>query len=149
MNDFNFKKAEDIKEPECFYILFERRSEGLGASPGHFNVGKPVEVLQQGCGKERCVGCGEVWVGVWESVWGEWESVLACGDRNGGGVGKCVWVWDLNTLPHISSLTSLPSPFPKSTLTSPTPQHTFLHFFSYLFPHHFFLPQTHFPTIPP
>ena len=32
-------------------------------------------------GKERCVGSGEVWVGVWESVWGEWESVLACGER--------------------------------------------------------------------
>ena len=31
-------------------------------------------------GKERCVGSGEVWGGVWESVpvWGEWGSVLAC-----------------------------------------------------------------------
>ena len=45
MNDFNFKKAEDIEEPECFCILFERESEGLGAPPGHFNVGKPVEAL--------------------------------------------------------------------------------------------------------
>ena len=45
MIDFNFKKAEDIEKPECFYILFERRSEGLGAPPGHCNVGKPVEVL--------------------------------------------------------------------------------------------------------
>ena len=34
-----------------------------------------------GGGKERCVGNGEVWVGVWESVpvWGEWKSVMACG----------------------------------------------------------------------
>ena len=34
-----------------------------------------------GGGKKRCVGSGEVWGGVWESVpvWGEWESVLACG----------------------------------------------------------------------
>ena len=30
-----------------------------------------------GGGKERCVGSGEVW----ESVWGEWVSVLACGER--------------------------------------------------------------------
>ena len=28
-----------------------------------------------GGGKERCVGR------VWESVWGEWGSVLACGER--------------------------------------------------------------------
>ena len=34
------------------------------------------------------------------------------------------WVGGPNTLPHISSLTS---PFPKSSLTSFTPQHTFLH----------------------
>ena len=88
-------------------------------------------------GKERCVGSGEVWERVWESVWGEWEIVLGCGERNGGGVGKCVWVWSPNTLPHISSLTS---PFPTSTLTSPTPQHTFLHLLSYLFPHLPFLP---------
>ena len=40
-----------------------------------------------GGGKERC------WGGVWESVLGEWGSVLACGERNGGGVGKCVSVW--------------------------------------------------------
>ena len=45
MIDFKFKKAEDIEEPECFYILFERGSEGLGAPPGRFNVEKPVEVL--------------------------------------------------------------------------------------------------------
>ena len=31
--DFNFKKVEDIEEFECFYILFERRSEDLVA-PG-------------------------------------------------------------------------------------------------------------------
>ena len=29
-----------------------------------------------GMSKERCVGNGEVWAGVWESVWGEWGSVL-------------------------------------------------------------------------
>ena len=64
--------------------------------------------------------------------------MLACGEGNGEDVGKCVEVWGLNTLliPHISSL---PSPFPTSPLTSPTPHHTFLHL-SYLFPHPFFLP---------
>ena len=51
-------------------------------------------------------------------------SVLACEERMWGGVGKCVWVWGPNTLPHISFLTS---PFPTSPLTFPTPQHTFLH----------------------
>ena len=74
--------------------------------------------------------------------------MLACGERSGGGVEKCVWVWGPNTLPHISSLTS---PFPTSllppphtntlsytsshtsshiSLPSPIPQHIFL-----LFPH--------------
>ena len=43
---FLFKKAEDIEEPECFYILFERGSKGLGAPPGHLNVGKPAEDFQ-------------------------------------------------------------------------------------------------------
>ena len=69
-----------------------------------------------GGGVGKCVGvwgearkmCGEVWGGVWESVWGEWGSVLACGKRMWGekwgrcsevylggrgmrgGVGKCV-----------------------------------------------------------
>ena len=43
MNDFNFKNAEDIEELECFCILFEIESKGLGAPPGHFSVGKPVE----------------------------------------------------------------------------------------------------------
>ena len=52
--------------------------------------------------------CGTVGSGeVWESVWGEWGSVLACGERNGGGVGKCVKVWGPNTFPHIS-FTSFP-----------------------------------------
>ena len=85
-----------------------------------------------GGGKERYV-CGEVW----ESVWGEWGSVLACGEGNGEDVGKCVEVWGPNTflIPHIS----LPSPFLTSPLTSPTPHRTFLHL-SYLFPHPFFLP---------
>ena len=77
----------------------------------------------------------DVWGGVWESVWGEWGSVLACQmwGEEWVGVGKFVWVWGPNTLPHIS-------PFPTSPLTSPTPQHTFLHLLSYLFPHLPFLP---------
>ena len=29
-----------------------------------------------GMSKERCQGSGEVWGGVWESVRGEWGSVL-------------------------------------------------------------------------
>ena len=88
------------------------------------------------CGEWRSV----VWV--WESVWGEWGSVLACGERmwreEWEDVGKCVEVWGPNTLliRHIS----LPSPFPTSPLTSPTPHHTFLHLLSYLFPHPSFLP---------
>ena len=68
--------------------------------------------------------------------------------ERGKDVGKCVEVWGPNTLliPHIS----LPSPFPTSPLTSPTPHHTFLHLLSYLFPHPSFLPHspTYFPTIP-
>ena len=60
--------------------------------------------------------------------------MLACGEENEGDVGKCVEVWGPNTLliPHISSL---PSPFPTSPLTSPTPHHTFLHLLSYVLPH--------------
>ena len=42
-----------------------KRYGGVGG-----DVGKCV-----GGGKERCVGR------VWESVWGEWGSVLACGER--------------------------------------------------------------------
>ena len=67
--------------------------------------------------------CVRVWGEVKKDVWGV-GSVLACGEKNGGGVEKCVRMWGPNTLPHISSLTS---PFPTSPLTSPTPQHTFLH----------------------
>ena len=92
---------------------------------------------------------GEVWVGVWESIWGEWGSVLACGkgcgERNEEGVGKCVRLWGPNTLPHISFLTFpyissylphtpthfptpplIPVPLPTSPLHPPTPQHIFL-----------------------
>ena len=56
------------------------------------------------CGEWRSVG----------RVMGEWGSVLAHGEKNCGGIGKCVRVWGSNTLsptfPHsdISSLTSLP-----------------------------------------
>ena len=105
-----------------------------------------------GGGKERCVGSGEVWGGCGKvyGVSGEvcWRVGKGCGERNGEDVGKCVEVWGPNTLliPHIS----LPSPFPTSPLTSPTPHHTFLHLLSYLFPHPSFLPHspTYFPTIP-
>ena len=92
-----------------------------------------------GGGKERCVGRGEMCGKVY-GVSGEvcWRVGKGCGEDNGEDVGKCVEVWGPNTLliPHIS----LPSPFPTSPLTSPTPHHTFLHLFSYLFPHPFFLP---------
>ena len=77
---------------------------------------------------------------VWESVWGEWGRRVGkgCGQGNGEDVWKCVEVWGPNTLliPHIS----LPSPFPTSPLTSPTPHQTFLYLLSYLFPHPSFLP---------
>ena len=92
---------------------------------------------------EKCgEGCGRVY-----GVSGEvcWRVGEGCGERNGGGVGNCVRVWGPNTLPptlpHISSLTSLPSPFPTS-LTSPIPKHTFLHLLSYLFPHFPFFQHT-------
>ena len=79
-------------------------------------------------------GCGKVY-----GVSGEvcWRVGKGCGERNGEDVGKCVEVWGPNTLliPHIS----LPSPFPTSPLTSPTPHHTFLHLLSYLLPHPYFL----------
>ena len=69
--------------------------------------------------------CGRVY-GVSVKCVGE-----GCGERNGGGEGKCVGVWGPNTLPF-TSLTS-PSPHPNtlsyisSHTSSPTPQHTFLH----------------------
>ena len=95
-----------------------------------------------GGGKERCVGSGEVWGGCGE-VYGAsgevcWRVGKGCGEGNGEDVGKCVEVWGPNTLliPHIS----LPSPFPTSPLISPTSHHTFIHLFSYLFPHPSFLP---------
>ena len=78
--------------------------------------------------------CGKVY-----GVSGEvcWRVGKGCGEGNGEDVGKCVEVWGPNTflIPHIS----LPSPFPTSPLTSPTPHHTFLHL-SYLFPIPSFLP---------
>ena len=84
-----------------------------------------------GGGKERLVGRGV----------GEWGSVLACGERNGGGVGKCVRVWDPYTFPHISSLTSFLSPFPTSPLPPPHPNTLFYtsHTSSHISPHTFFL----------
>ena len=53
-----------------------------------------------------------------------WRVGKGCGEGNGENVGKCVEVWGPNTLLilHIS----LPSPFPTSPLTFPTPQHIFL-----------------------
>ena len=79
-----------------------------------------------------CWGVGEVRKDVWGGcgkvygVSGEvcWRVGKGCGEGKGEDVGKCVEVWGPNTLliPHIS----LPSPFPTSPLTSPTPQHIFL-----------------------
>ena len=94
-----------------------------------------------GGGKERYVG-SEVWGGC-EKVYGVsgevcWRVRKGFGEGNGEDVGKCVEVWGPNTL--LISLISLPSPFPTSSLTSPTPHHTFLHLLSYLFPHPSFLP---------
>ena len=107
----------------------------LGCKGGEGRCGKRYGGGVGKCGgdKERCVGMGV------ESVWGEWGSVLACGVGVWGvereGVGKCVRVWGPNTLPQISSFTSLLTPFPTSSFTSPTPQHTFLHLLLYIFPH--------------
>ena len=94
-------------------------------------------------------GCGRVYL---YGVSGEvcWLVGKGCGERNGGGLGKCVRVWGPNTLPPTLPLISLTSPFPTSSFTSPTLQHTSLHLLLYLFPH---LPSSsctpiHFPTIP-
>ena len=94
-------------------------------------------------------GCGRVYL---YGVSGEvcWLVGKGCGERNGGGLGKCVRVWGPNTLPPTLPLISLTSPFPTSPFTSPTLQHTSLYLLLYLFPH---LPSssctpTHFPTIP-
>ena len=56
-----------------------------------WDVGEVRELWEEVLGEVRKVvwGGGEVWGKVWESVWGEWESVFACGERNGGGLGKC------------------------------------------------------------
>ena len=108
-----------------------------------------------GGGKERCVGSGKVWGGVWESALGEWENVMACGERlRGEEWGRCMEVCSGVGPQHTSSHTS---PHLLTTLTFP-------YISSYL-PHtptHFptppliplptspFLPHTltHFPTIP-
>ena len=46
--------------------------------------------------------------------------MLACGERNGRGVGKCVRMWGPNTLPHtLSHISSLTSSFPTSPLPPP------------------------------
>ena len=78
---------------------------------------------------EVCWGVGEarkdVWGGVWESVWGEWGSVLACGRRCGA-----------------------PSHLP----TSPLPHSLHLSYISRYLPHiptHFPTPLIHFPFLPP
>ena len=96
---------------------------GVGGSDG--NCGK-----RYGGGKERCVGSGEVW-----------ESVLTCGERMWGEEWeKCrEMCWGVepqhtstHLLPHLT--------FPYISPYLPTPQHTFLHLLSYLFPHLPFLP---------
>ena len=79
-------------------------------------------------------GCGRVYrYGVSGEVC--WPVGKGCGERNGGGLGKCVRVWGPNTLPPTLPHISLTSPFPTSPFTSPTLQHTFLHLLLYLFPH--------------
>ena len=87
------------------------------------------------CGREHGVS-GEVC----------WRVGKGCGEKNGGGVGKCVRVWGPNTLPHIS----LPSPFPTSPLTPthfPTPPLIPLPTSPLLPPTSQQVP-THFPTSP-
>ena len=96
-----------------------------------------------GGGKERCVGSGEVWGGCGR-VYGVSGEVCrrvgkGCGEGNGRDVGKCVEVWDPNTLfiPHISlphlSL-HFPLPPPHSITLSYTSSHTSSHI-SPSFPH--------------
>ena len=104
---------------------------GVGGDVGKY-VGVWGEVRKDVWGVEKC---GKVY-GVSGKVW--WHVGKGCGEGNEEDVGKCVEVWGPNTLliPHIS----LPSPLPTSPLTSPTPQHTFLHLLSSLFPHPSFLP---------
>ena len=100
---------------------------GVGGDVGKY-VGVWGKVRKDVWGVEKC---GKVY-----GVSGEvcWRVGKGCGEGNGVDVGKCVEVWGPNTLliPHISYL---PSPFPTSPLTSPTPHHIFLHLLSYLFPH--------------
>ena len=109
-----------------------------GVGGGQGSCGKRCREMCWGVGggKERCVGSGEVS----ESVWGEWgrgwESVWrvgkGCGEKNGGGVVKCVRVWGPNTLPHIS-----PSPHLSLHLPLPPPHPNTLSYpsLSHLFPH--------------
>ena len=85
------------------------------------------EVCCVGVGKERCVG----------ECKGEWGSVLVVGGEVRGNVGKCVGVWDPNTLS--------PTPFPTSP---PSPQRTSLHLSSHL-PLPSLTPQHTFPHLPP
>ena len=71
-------------------------------------------------GVEKCKkGCGKVY-GVSEEVC--WYEKEGCGKKNGGSMLRCgALTHFLPHFPNISSLTSLPSPFLASTLTSPHP----------------------------
>ena len=113
-------------------------------------------MLGCGGGKERCVRSGEVWGG-WGKVCGVsgevcWCVGRGCGEGNGEDVGKCVEVWGPNTL--LISHISLPSPFPTSPLTSPTPitlSYTSFHTSSHIpssspTPQHIFLLSPHLPS---
>ena len=105
------------------------------------------EVRKDAWGVEKCgEGCGRAY-GVSGKVC--WLVGKGCGERNGGGVEKCVRVWGPNTLPptltNISSLTfPYISPYiPHTPTRFPTPPLIPLPTSSLPPPH----PNT-FPTIP-
>ena len=97
------------------------------------------------------MGCGRMYqYGVSGEV--SWLVGKGCGERNGGGVGKCIRVWGPNTLPPTLPISSSPHS-PHLSLHLPYLPHIPTHFPTpplYLFPHLPFLlhTPTHFLTIP-
>ena len=59
-------------------MCWEVRKDVWGVEKCGEECGRVYGVSGEVCWRVRS---GEVWGGVWESVWGEWGSVLACGER--------------------------------------------------------------------
>ena len=105
---------------------------------------KPIKFFTTTRNLKPCFGVGNInfrCMKVWRSYHvTKLLATVGMEERNGGGVGKCVWVWGSNTFPHLPHLslhlpytpTHFPTPpfipLPTSPLPPPTPKHIFLLF---------------------